>query len=193
MVIRFFRQLIVLPIRGVSKLHDALWSPRGILLGFLAAAAILSVGTWLRPVLSQDLRATHLTLGIAPDTDLPVTELLSSPRAFRWDSVGAMLLVVIGVTAIVVLIRPRWVGFFLGVLLATSMMGLAATIVNHPELIACMDGEEEQRIHISSILHQESDMAMSGTSPPRTTTVRWRQREVMRKAEELEAGDLLRG
>lgn len=193
MIIQFFRRLFVLPIRGVSKLHDAALSRRGMLLGFLAAAAIFSMGTWLRPMLSQDLRATHLPLGIGADNELSVVDLLTAPRSFRWDSVGAILLVVIGVAALVTLIRVRWAGFFLGVLLATSMMSLAATVLNHPELIAAMDAEEEQRVHISSILHQESDLALSGTSPPRTTTVRWRQREVMRKAQELEPGDLLRG
>lgn len=193
MLIRFIRRAVLLPVVAVTKLQDAILSPRGILLGFLAAAAIFAWGTWLRPTLSPDIRGLQLPLNAWGQNEVPVTEMMTGPRNFRWDSIGVLLLAVIIPSILVVLFRRRWVVFCLGLLLAVSMMCVSASVVNSPELIALMDLEELQRIHISSILHRESDMALSGTSPPRTTTVRWRMREVMRKTEELTSGDLMRG
>lgn len=193
MFIRFVRRAALLPIIAVSKLQDVILSPRGVLLAFFTAAAIFAWGTWLRPTLSSDIRGLQLPFGLWGQSDVPVTEMLTGPRKMRLDSIGVVLLVVIVPSMLVVLFRRKWVPFCLGLLLATSMMCVADAVVNHPELIALIDQEEMQRIHISSILHRESDMALSGTSPPRTTTVRWRMREVMRKAEELMPGDLMRG
>src|SRR5437867_502543 len=98
-------------------------SARGLALLFLVVAAGLATGGWLRPPLSPDIGGLHVPL--RPGT-VPAETLLRGPRTIPGDSAGGLVLALVGLGAIVVLIRPGHLGGVAGLLLVGGAVASAA-------------------------------------------------------------------
>src|SRR3954466_12477372 len=114
-----------------ARVVAALFSNRGIALGFLLASTILIIGPWLRSSVSRDFRGVHIPWNDATGRFLP-EYVVEAPRAWRLDSIAVPLLAVVAVGAVVVLFKPKWNCHVFGLLLAVSLPALAVTLWNHP-------------------------------------------------------------
>lgn len=185
--------LLTLPARIASALLEVFISQRGLALAFFAVAAIFVIGPWLRPMLSCDLRATHIPLAIWSDPGVPPVDLLTKTRHIRFDSVGVAMLGVIVWGALHTLFRPRFLGLWAGALMCVAMAATAEVTLNHPELVDLLDNEETQRVQLASVLRHESEQSLAANSPPRTTLLRLPKLDNMPEIAEVEPGDLTRG
>jgi len=190
---RILLVVIMFPSRMVCALTEVAVSRRGAAVAFFAVCGLFVVGPWLRPILSFDLRATHIPLAIWQAPDIGPAELLSSPREFRYDSIGAVLLVLIGGGLLVALFKPRMLGICAGVLTCAALAATAEVTLNHPALIDLMDAEVLQRTQLAAILREESEQSLAANSPPRTTRLRLPAIDNAPIMDELEYGDMFRG
>ncbi len=113
---------------------------------FLVTAAALAVAPWLHPPLSPDVRSLHFPLGLDSVEEPSPEEILHGPRRIRLDSVGVLLLGLIGCSAALALYRPRQLGSVAGLLLCAALGTSATAALNHPVLVQLMDLEYEQRL-----------------------------------------------
>jgi hypothetical protein len=132
-------------------------SRRGLALLFLAIGGGLALLGWLRPPLSPDISGLHLPLGIVQAGAPSAVDLLRGPRRISVDSAGVLLLGMIGVGALIVLVRPRYLTIVAGALLVATVASVAATSCNHPALVELMDHEYDQWVHIVGILDVTED------------------------------------
>jgi hypothetical protein len=127
-------------------------SRRGLALVFLAVAALTATAGWLRPPLSRDVAGIHVSLGLTgPPATAPET-FLRGQRSIPRDSAGGLLLVFLAGAAVLVVLKPHWIGVVAGGLLCFSVAANAAVALNNPALVECMDFEFEQRQDIASAL-----------------------------------------
>src|SRR5437016_1362947 len=82
---------------AITRAFEVVLSRRGLPVSFLALAAILARGGWIRPPLSPDISALHLPLGIDGLSSADGESILHGPRPIPVDSAGVVLLAVIGV------------------------------------------------------------------------------------------------
>ena len=190
---RIVMTLIMLPSWIVTWLLEALLTRRGLAIIYFALAGLFVIGPWLRPILSFDLRATHIPMSIWSAPQITPTELLVSPRQFRFDSAGAVLLAIIAWGCIAVLFRPRSLPFWAGTLMCCGIAATAEVTLNHPALIDLMDSEVTQRTQLASVLREVSEQSLAANSPPRTTRLRIPKLDNSPEREELEPGDMMRG
>ncbi len=179
--------------RGLDRLLRFTDSPavkraiaqRVFALGYLALALILTLGGWLRPVLSRDISALYLPLGIFGPIAEP-ERLLAGQRSIPPDSVGVILAVFVGLSAGIVLFRPRYLAAAAGLLLALGLAANAAVAFNHPALVEMLDYEYEQRQQMARTLNLTDEDVMS---IPTNTRVGLRAAPVSNQ----QRGDLERG
>ena len=133
---------------------------------FLLAAAVLAVAPWLHPPVSPDVRSLHLPLGLDAVERTPPEELLYGPRWLRPDSVGVLLLGLIGCGAAWALLRPRQLGGVAGLLLCAALGTNATAALNHPAVVELMDLEYEQRLQgVVATIHSPSQPGLLSTLP----------------------------
>jgi hypothetical protein len=143
---------------------EALVSRRGLPVVFLLLAALLVLSGWLRPPLSPDLRALHLSLGLVPSAAVDPDALLHGARPVPVDSAGVLLLAILGIGVLFVVVRPRNLSMVAGLLLAGGIVANAAVAINAPALIERLDWEFEQRQQMVQVLN-----ATPGKQPLTTT------------------------
>jgi hypothetical protein len=143
---------------------EALVSRRGLPVVFLLLAALLVRSGWLRPPLSPDLRALHLSLGLVPSAAVDPDALLHGARPIPVDSAGVLLLAILGIGLVFVLVRPRNMSMVAGLLLAGGIVANAAIATNACALIERLDWEFEQRQQMVQVLN-----ATPGKQPLTTT------------------------
>lgn len=130
----------------MSSFAELAVSRTSILIGFAGMAAILSVGPWLTPALSPDVRGLQLPLGVfGSQLD---QDFLGDSRSIQSVSVGSALLFVIAAGLGIALALPTRTAILAGSLLAAGVAANAVAILNHPTLIQAMDIEYEQRLQI---------------------------------------------
>jgi hypothetical protein len=144
-------------------------SPRGLGLVFLMMAAVFALAGWLRPPLSADVLGSELSLNIGPSQDTAPEEFLHGTRHRRAASVGAALLVLLTASALLILVRPAYIGVASGMILCAAIAGNAIAALNHPALIELMDFEYEQRHQILTVLANADIPALSNPNNGRIT------------------------
>ncbi len=159
--------LLKSPFLLLSWFIDAIISQRGLALLGLLICALLAIGPWLRPPISLDIRGPHLPLGIDPERTLSIDQIVSQKRPIVLDSVALPLLAVILLAVVPVLISPRAIWWFAGVLTAFAIAATAATILNHPALVEQLEFERQERLRIRLIMQDESEQLLSVLLPPR--------------------------
>lgn len=175
---------------GLGLLERLTWvlahvfSFRGLCLIFLALMAWLTIGGWLRPPLSDDIRAFQLPLLANRSYDPSPAAQLYGPRPFVAVSPGVLLLAMIVVGVLIALRRRDRFAVAAGLLVCGVLGSLASVLFNHPELVSLLDDQMEQRKQLIAVL-------AATTEPPlRVTDVA----RVEDSADPLfEQGSLLRG
>lgn len=161
------KSIVRAPFLLVSWIFDVVVSARGLALISLAICALFATGTWLRPPISKDLRGFHIPLGINPQRSLSIEQIVATTRPLVLDSIALPLLFVVALAIIPVLIAPRTVNWFAGVLMAFAMAGTAATMMNHPAIIEQLESEYEQRATIRGVMGYQAETLLSGLLKPR--------------------------
>ncbi|MBV9122375.1 MAG: hypothetical protein JO112_03305, partial [Planctomycetes bacterium] len=97
-----------LPGRLLGDAAEVVVSRRGLGVLFLLGALVLTLGGWLRPPLSTDIRSLYIPLGICRAGQPTAQEMLQEPRRIPADSGGVLLLALLAGGLLAVLWRPRW-------------------------------------------------------------------------------------
>jgi tetratricopeptide (TPR) repeat protein len=145
-------QVLCFPLAALSAVLELVFSRRGLALLFLMLGGGLALVGWLRPPLSPDISGLHLPLGIEGTAQVGPEELLHGSPSIPPDSVGGLLLALTAVGLVLVLWRPALLGLAAGLVLAGALAAQATVACNHPELIALLESEREQRQHIAEVL-----------------------------------------
>jgi len=164
--------VLTFPFVLLSLLFELALSRRGLAVAALLVAAGFSLSTWLRPPLSKDIRGLQLPVGLTSESSLiPDDATAVVDRTSRRDSLATALLLVIGVGLIAVVVEPKWLHIFSGLLVALGIAAVGATTMNHPAVIESLDREFEQRKQIHSILGTRSEELLAATSGARVYTL----------------------
>jgi len=146
--------VVTFPCLCLTALIELLVCRRGLALGFLLLAAVLTTAGWIQPPLSSDIRGLYVPLGIFEAQPI---NILRGPRSVPADSAGIFLLALVGVGVLAVLWRPQNLGWVSGLLLCGTLAGLGAATINHPVLVELMEKESTEREQIASMLSQIKD------------------------------------
>lgn len=129
---------------------------------FLAGCAMLSVSGWLRPPMGRDIPATSIPLfSRAGGETLELVEPGTNAPQLRVDSVGTVLLLLVGAGLVVVLVRPGRFRLVCGVLLSAAWAGNAAVCWNHPAVIESLEFELEQSHRIRGALTGQYETSLA--------------------------------
>jgi tetratricopeptide (TPR) repeat protein len=158
-----------LPFELLSAFIELAVTRRGLAWIFLAAAAVLAVSGWLHPPLTPDVRGIHLPVGVGQPGGQFADKLLYAPRHLAPDSVGVLLLCLIGFGGLLVLWRPNLLGLAASLLLVAAVATNLMTILNHPALIERLDYEHDQRFQLVGMLEQSEDSVLTTTGNGRVS------------------------
>lgn len=159
---RILRRWLSLPV----ALLEAAVGRRGLAFLFIIACAVFSLGGWLRPPLSADLRAIHLPLLGSADASTAM-QLLYGPRRFIPLSIGSVLLVVCVVGAAAVAHRPRRLGAVAAVVLLVAVAMNGAAAVNQPALLELLDEQLAQHARMVEFVTGIEEDAVSDPASAR--------------------------
>lgn len=108
--------------------------------------------------MSRDIHAFEIPL-LPGATDSAVTaSLLRETGPFVWLSPGMVMACAIALGAIVAVVRPKRFHWAAGLLFCCTVANLSSVTLNHPELIARLDQQFQQRL--------ELDLVLKGTTIP---------------------------
>ena len=88
-------------------------------------------------------------------------------RRLRWDSIALPLLLVCATGIVCVLIEPRLLHVFCGMVAILGIAGLAALMLNHPRLIEELDNEIIPRRDSRFLMGTHGDFLLSSKTGPR--------------------------
>ncbi len=149
-----------------ARVMAAVFSNRGLTLGFLLASVILIIGPWLRSSVARDFRGVHIPWNDSSGRFLP-EYVVEAPRAWRLDSIAVPLLAIVAVGLVVTLVKPRWNCHVFGLLLAVSLPALAVTLWNHPGLFEFFESEIRGRSMLRTVFRHIDEDLMSVRAPDR--------------------------
>jgi hypothetical protein len=150
-----------------SWVAGALLSNRALAIILLAGSIVLITGPWLRSSVSRDFRGVHIPWTNTVDSPFMAERVAEAPRQWRWDSIAVPLLAIVGVGAVVVLLKPRWSSHVFGMLLAVSIPALAVTLWNHPSLFDFFESEIRGRQMLRTVFRNQNDDMMTARAPDR--------------------------
>lgn len=142
-------------------------SQRGMRLCFLALAAWLAFGGWLRPPVSDDIGTFRLPLLANHSYDPTPAAQLYEPRVFVPLSPGMVLLATLVVGVLIAVRKPDRFGAAAGLLVCTVLGCLASVLLNHPELMTLLDDQMEQRKQVVAVLAGTTEPPLRITDAPR--------------------------
>ncbi len=135
-----------------SKIAEFAVTRRSLAVMFLLLGALLTCSGWLRPPLNRDLTPLHVPLGIWKYS----THIVDAPEAVdagqRAFSPGALTLLAIAISIVIVIQRPEAAGRVAVVLLMVAVVANAMVLLNHPLLAESLELELSARQHMSVVM-----------------------------------------